>query len=224
MRHIKICGASLVLASLVCGAAAAYDTLLSPEAVREAYFLGQRNDAKTAAFLGRYTKHLPLPKSGPYVSEIELFTPYAQLIQISQLRTIGYSAQQAERDYHKQGDTLRVRVLIRFTPTYGLQAALSSSQRAAGKAAIRLRAEDFWRDFTIHFIQRRDGEEKTIKPFGGWSEPHYVRTAEGGSVLDGADLWLLFDAADVASAPAKIDVLTPDGQHVVSAFDLEKLK
>jgi len=43
----------------------AYDTDLSDTAVREAYFLGQRNDEKTRAFFEPYTRHLPLPNPAP---------------------------------------------------------------------------------------------------------------------------------------------------------------
>ncbi len=64
-------------------AAFAYDTELSDIAVREAYFLGQRNDEKTRTFFAPYTQHLPLPKKGPYVSEIRLLTPLAQVVQAS---------------------------------------------------------------------------------------------------------------------------------------------
>jgi hypothetical protein len=197
---------------------------LSPEAVREAYFLGQRNDEKTAAFRSQYVKRLPLPQSGPHVSEVELLTPYAQLVQTSKTRTLGYSAQQAELDYRKQGDTLRLRVLIRFTPTYTLQSAFSSSQKSSGTMGIALRAEDFWRDFSFRFVQREAGQDKTIEPFEVWGEPLYRRNGEAGSALDGAEVRLAFDAADVASGSARVEVLTPDGQRVKAEFDLEKLK
>ena len=96
----------------------AYDTYLSDTAVREAYFLGQRNDGKTRAFFEPYTKHLPLPRSGPYVSEIHLLTPLAQVVKVSSRTTGGYSAQQAQLDYRDRGDSLLLEVHIEFTPTY----------------------------------------------------------------------------------------------------------
>lgn len=96
----------------------AYDYSLSPEAVREAYFLGQRTDQKLAEFFSDYTHHLPFPKSGPYISEIQLLTPYAQIVELSSQNTAGYSAQQAWKDYQTRGDLIRVRVRIEFTPSY----------------------------------------------------------------------------------------------------------
>ena len=220
MRHTKIRAAFLTLTFLVFVSAQAYDTGLSSQAIREAYFLGQPHDERTVAFLSQYVQPLPLPKSGPHVSEVEILTPYAQAVQHSMRRTTGYSAQQAEEDYRKQGDTLRVRVQIRFTPTYALHAAVSSSRRATGNSEIQLRAEDFWRHFTFRLTQQQDGEERLLEPFDVWSEPIYLR----GWALDGAYVWLLFDATKVTSDPVKVGVRTPDGQHILAVFDLAKLR
>jgi hypothetical protein len=224
MRNVVVRVAFLALAFCAFVSAEAYDTTMSPQAVREAYFLGQRNDEKTAAFLSQYVQRLPLPKTGPHVAEVEILTPYAQAVQDSMRRTIGYSAQQAGEEYRKQGDTLRVRVQIRFTPTCALQAAVSSSRKVTGKSGIQLRAEDFWRDFTFRVTQQQDGEEQPLEPFDVWSEPIYLRPRVGISALEGADVWLLFDATKVTSDPVKVGVRTPDGQHILAVFDLAKLR
>lgn len=83
---------------LVCPYSSVLAANLSDEAVRDAYFLGQRNDEKTTQFLETYRRYLPMPQSGLYVSEIELFTPYAETVDLSRQRTFGYSAQQAEQE------------------------------------------------------------------------------------------------------------------------------
>ena len=77
-----LCG-SLALAAVLLAAQAlfAYEVPLSSHSVREAYFLGQRNDQKTAEFFAPYKKPQPLPQSGPHVAEIALLTPYAQVDQ-----------------------------------------------------------------------------------------------------------------------------------------------
>ncbi len=72
----------------------AFDTSLSDQAVREAYFLGQRRDDSMAAFLNKYTKLLPAPKSGAHINSITFLTPFALLVQYSS-RQPNYSAQQA---------------------------------------------------------------------------------------------------------------------------------
>ena len=43
---------------------------LPDQAVREAYFLGQRHDGTYPRLLQKYTKFLPPPKTGPYMSFI----------------------------------------------------------------------------------------------------------------------------------------------------------
>lgn len=50
-----------------------YEAPLSDEAVREAYFLGQRRDETTAHLLETYRRYFPIPKSGPQIYSVELF-------------------------------------------------------------------------------------------------------------------------------------------------------
>jgi len=194
----------------------AYETELSSEAVREAYFLGQRKDEKMAQFLEPYGKHLPLPEKGPYVSEIKLFTPYAQVVDTSRQRAAGYSVQQAERDYRDRGDTILVFVRIQFTSTYGYAQAVASANRAAGVEGATAPPQDFWKDF-------REGlslGEKWIEPLSQHGEPVYGE--ETGLV--GAVVWLEFSARDVASENGTVEVFTPGDGHVVSSFDLSQLR
>ena len=66
----------------------AMDAPLSEEAVREAYFLGQHHDQSLAQFLDRYTRVLPPPETGPAISAVTFFTPYALAAQLSSQRTM----------------------------------------------------------------------------------------------------------------------------------------
>src|SRR5580765_2702694 len=102
----------------------AFESPLSDSAVREAYFLGQRNDQKTSDLLKLYTRSFPLSDKGPYISEIHLLTPYAQVVATSSQHSTGYSAQQAAADYHGRGDTLLLQVRIEFTVTYTYEDAV----------------------------------------------------------------------------------------------------
>ena len=111
--------AILTSALLMTSVAFAFKAPLSDEAVREAYFLGQRHDDRTAQFLETYRRYSPVPKTGPHVSVVELYTPYAQAVEASSKHGAGYSAQQARQDYQARGDSLRVGVYVRYTPTYG---------------------------------------------------------------------------------------------------------
>src|SRR5258708_20668507 len=141
----------LATALFVTAPAFPFDLSLSSESVREAYFLGQRNDNKLTQALDPYTKRLALPESGPYISEIKLFTPYAQIIDISRQQAGHYSAQQAQQDYRERGDTLLVFVRIEFTATYSYPQAVASATIVAKQQGISLHRQDFWKDFRFYF-------------------------------------------------------------------------
>jgi hypothetical protein len=193
-----------------------YEVPLDSHSVREAYFLGQRNDEKTTEFLSAYVKHPPFPEKGPYISEIELLTPYAQVLEMSREKTVGYSAQDAEEDYRRRGDTIRVRVRIEFTPTYGPIEAHKSDQD--GVQGLTLRPPDFWKAFRIGLKQH----EQWIEPCEIYGEPTYEPFP--GGQMTGALVWYVYDAHEVASEEVSVEVFTPDGQHVVATFDLAKLR
>jgi hypothetical protein len=198
----------------------AYDTDLSDTAVREAYFLGQRNDEKTRTFFEPYTRHLPLPKSGPYISEIHLLTPLAQVVKVSSRTTSGYSAQQAHIDYRDRGDSLLLEVHIEFTPTYNQMAERRSSNNSKGEKGTVSRSEDFWQDFRYGIKQKEDWiEARSMR-----GDPEYERSDRYGSNgLIGAWVYLDFDTRNVPSDDTEVHVVTPDGQDVTVTFDLSKL-
>jgi len=198
----------------------AYDTDLSDTAVREAYFLGQRNDEKTRSFFEPYTRHLPLPKSGPYVSEINLLTPLAQVVKVSSRTTGGYSAQQAHLDYRDRGDSLLLEVHIEFTPTYSQIDAVRPSSKDGAEKGIVMRTEDFWQNFRYGIKQKEDW----IDPRSMNGEPEYGSSdSYGSALLIGAWVYLDYDARNVPSDDTEVHVFTPDGQDVSVTFDLSKL-
>lgn len=127
----------------------AFDAPLSPEAVRDAYFLGQHNNQSTLSFFSQYVKTLPVPDKGAYISEVEIYTPYTQIVEASRRRSGNYSAQQAEQDYRHGHDKLYIRIRINFTDTYG---ALELYRSAKGDKQLSGRDEplpDFYRDFRV---------------------------------------------------------------------------
>src|SRR3989441_437831 len=206
----RIPSALLALRLLTAQVSAAYENPLDPISVREAYFLGQRNDDKLAEFLAQYVKRLPLPKQGPHIAEIELRTPYEQVVVRSHQHSIGYSAQQAEKDYRAQSDLIVLRVQINLTPSYSGY----SVQTAPGSAQPR--PEDFWRDFSIRLIQ-----DKPITPKKITGRPLYRGRLRPYS---GVDVELEFETVQISSGPVRVEVLTPEGQSVDVEYDLEKLR
>ena len=187
---------------------------LSDTAIRDAYFLGQRNDQKTAEFLKLYTRSLPLPDKGPYIAEIDLLTPYAQIVSDCSRHSIGYSAQQAAADYHGRGDTLLLQVRIELTPTYTYDDAVRTANDTAAELNRQLYPEDFWQAFQFKFSQ----EEETFEPRAVSADPieGAASPSDRGPTLHGSIVSLEFEAESVEPGIVQIGVTTPTGQHVTT--------
>ena len=244
----------VTIALLLPAPSSAFDAPLSPEAVRDAYFLGQHNNQSTLSFFSQYVRTLPAPSKGPYIAEVELYTPYTQIIETSRRRSGNYSAQQAELDYRHHHDKLYIRVRIDFTDTYGLElyrSAKGDQEQSSSDKPL----PDFYRDFRVGLSQRSgpDREDRWIEPFRIILQPSYVQnsnhypfipedlglssyaaandaspyaySAVNGYVYPTGWLaWLVYDASDVASDDATVEVITTDGQHVSVPFDLTSLR
>jgi hypothetical protein len=182
---------SLAAALLVAQPALSFQSPLSEESVREAYFLGQRNDQTTLAFFNPYVRTPYIrtsdrPQTGPVVSEVELYTPFVQLVELSSRRN-NYSAQQASLDYHRGTDTVFVRVRIEFTPTYGNPQYLAGVYSNSVRPAPPAQRADFSQDFRISFMQ----SDRRIEPLS--VQFHLTNTPTGGHFPfdpDGVGAWV----------------------------------
>jgi hypothetical protein len=177
----------------------AYGHPLTDEAVRDAYFLGQDFDRSTA-FLTQYVQSLPVPERGPHVAEVELRTPYWQVVEASRENTLDYSAQQAAADYRKRGDFLQVRLKVLFTPTY------------TG------RADDFWRGISVGLVQK-----KHMAATGVSAKLLYASDPDGYTWVTGANVFIDFSVAGVDSDSVEVEVIPPEGPSVHVTFDLNRL-
>jgi hypothetical protein len=200
----------------------AFEMPLTDRAVREAYFLGQRNDQKTVEFLNLYARLLPLPDKGPYVSEIHLLTPCAQVVSVSSRHSTGYSAQQAAADYHGRGDTLLLQIRIEFTVTYTYADAVRTASDTAGELNRHLDPEDFWRAFRFKLSQN----DQSFEPFDTYADPIYASSSpsDATSTLRGAIVYLEYDASQFESVPTQAEVIPPATAPVLAKFDLSKLR
>jgi hypothetical protein len=244
--------AILAAALLLVPPSLAFQSPLSDEAIRDAYFLGQRNDEATANLFLSYLKILPPPKSGPYVSEVEFYTPYSQLVERSRLHSVGYSAQQATKEYRATSDTVYVRIRIDFTATYGAFELYRSGRLLdAPKRGSESQRPDYYRDFRVGLAQK----DQWIEPLSiqivpaGWQRSGHVsfwnffaapflapasfRTGSSNGrgssqgyayCFIGWDVWVQYDAGDVESDDATVEVFTTDGQHIAVPFDLSRLR
>ena len=197
----------------------AFDTPLSDQAVREAYFLGQRRDETMATLLNKYTKPLPPPKTGPYVTSITFLTPFALLVQHSS-RQSNYSAQQAALDHRDQPEFVRIMVQIQLTDSYGAYIVRPTGPRSGSPTGFLPRPYDFWKDFDVQV----SSEDRKLRPFSSSGQPNFSCSEDGGCLLVGATLWFDFYAEDFASGSATIDVNPPEGDPLSLDFDLTHLR
>jgi hypothetical protein len=198
---------------------AAFDTPLSDTAVRGAYFLGQRHDEKLALFLDRYTLRFSEPKTGPYISSVTLFTPYALAAQWAGQQGGPYSAQQAQLDHQKLPELVRVVIQITFTESYGPYLVRPTASRRDSTKGIALRPSDFWKDFRVHVYDR----DSFLIPSNAHGEPTYFCT-DDSCQLSGATLIFDYLADSFPSDTITVRVTPPEGDEVFADFDLDSLR
>ena len=193
---------------------------LSDEAIREAYFLGQRRDESMAQFLARYKKTLSVPDSGPQIASVEFLTPFANLILVSSQRT-NYSAQQAAIDHRAQEGHVAITIQVRFTKFYGAFVAAPTGPRSGCAIGYTLRPADFWKDIDVQVVM----DDKLLEPTDLTGKPDYVCGDEGGGcVLTGATLRVEFPAKLFTSDSATVQIAPPEGPDVSVSFDLTALR
>ena len=199
----------------------AFDTPLSDQAVREAYFLGQRHDGSFPRLLDKYSKRLPAPKSGPYIRSITFLTPFAKLVHFSDAFVGNYSAQQAALDHRNHQETVEITVEILLTYSYGAIIAAPASPRSDKSQTYELRPHDFWRDFQAQVFEGNEIRE----PAHFTGEPTVQCSRYGAYCnLIGATLHLEFPATAFNSDSATIHVVPPEGPEVWVDFDLTALR
>ena len=214
-------GLSILAAALLLSSSSfAFDNPLSDQAVREAYFLGQRRDESFASFMDKYTKHLAPPKTGPHIASITFFTPFALAAQRSSQHSSGYSAQQAALDHRGQTESVKIVVQIFLTDSYPAYIPRPTGSRSGSPTGYVLRPFDFWKDFNVQAFS----EDHELRPFTSSGEPNYLCSEDGGCTLRGATIQVEFLAESFASDSATIQVIPPEGDPVSLGFNLTRLR
>ena len=217
MRHLFRVFARFLVVLCVALTASAFDNPLSDEAVREAYFLGQRHDA---SFLTNYIKFLPLPKTGPHISSVTFLTPFARLTQSSSNYVGNYSAQQARLDHLGQEEIVEIIVEIRLTPSYGAFISSPLSSRSSSPPDFTPRSSLFWKDF---HVQIYDGDQ-SLSPADFDGHANHSCGRRGPCVMTGATLKFEFPADAFTSDSATIHIDPSEGDPVSVEFDLTRLR
>jgi hypothetical protein len=216
------------IATLLCilsPAANAYDKQLDSHAIYEAYILGQRNDKSTGDFLAPYLTEITEPQNDVHIAQIELLTPYAQIVDESRRKASdGYAEEQAIQDYKAHGNTVKVNVTLMLPSAYPKTAEskeVPTPPPATGSEKSAIRPENFWQHFQFNLKQ----SGKTIPSRGISNQPiHSTATNTAPAVLTGENVWLEYDVKDVASELTDVEVVTPQGKVIKATFDLKKLR
>jgi hypothetical protein len=215
---------ALSLSFLLITPAFSMDVHLSEEAVREAYFLGQRHDESMGELLAKYVKSLPPPQSGPYITSVTFYTPYALAVFDSSQHNFNYDAQDAELDHRKQPEIVRVDIQISLTDSYGPYIMKPTNSRYASPIGIGLRSGDFWKDFRVRVFSVNGREETQVWPVDAGGYPFYSCDGYGGCVLTGAAIHFDYPAESFASDCAAVRIDPPEGDTVAVEFDLSTLR
>jgi hypothetical protein len=187
---------------------------LSPEQVREAYFLGETtDDQKVVTFLDLYIHRLPYPKKGPYVESVEFRSPYEQVVLRSRQHLNNYSAADAQRDYDGNPKLVLLRILIFATPSY-----TGPTPPTKQSGVWRWTYEDFVKGFQFAIAQERTLEPQKVTVGPACPPPNQCEPFSGVEVL------LQFEAEQFTPGIANIQIRTPDGQEVRTEFNLDALK
>ncbi len=207
MKPTQRFGLSVLLVVAIALPALAYEYPLSSTSIREAYLLGNRRDEHTAEFFAQYTHHFPAAKTGPYVDEIGIETPFSQIVEHCG-SAYNYHSQDAEEEFRNKPMFFRAHVQIFRFPVFSPEATLTY-------------APDYWKDFKIQLMQDKEIPSKTV-----YAELLYPPTDQdyGTSLPIGVRVEFEYDAERVDNAPTTVRVTMPDGQEIESTFNLERLR
>jgi hypothetical protein len=220
MRHVFRVSASLLMALCVSVPALPLTTPLSEEAIREAYFLGQRHDGTYPSILGKYIKNLPPPKSGPYISSVTFLTPFMQLVGYSDGYIGNYSAQKALLDHRGHEEFVLIFIEIQLTDSYGRLIPPPPNWRSRSPQALVPRPSDFWRDFQVQIYNG----DQPLNPYDFHGHPIYGCARRGPCILTGATVELDFRADSFTSDSSLIQIIPPEGDPVSVDFELTHLR
>jgi hypothetical protein len=202
----------------------AYEVPLKPVSINEAYVLGRRNDTATAEFMNPYIKQLTAGTEHPDITQIEILTPFAQMVDLSRRNaTNQYTEEHAGDDYRRRGDKIIVQITLILPAAYAKAKKTLSpeSPLPTQNKESSLAPENFWQNFRFNLKQNG----KVVPTRSVHNQPIYsTATKNTPAVLDGATVQLEYDAKDVGSDLATVEVLTPESKTVSTSFDLQKLR
>jgi len=195
--HERIYSALIVLLGLSLAVPVpAYDSYLSEQDIRDAYFLGTRGGL-APQFLAQYSHWVPDLHQGTCTTEIRLETPFLQVVNYT-AKARNYSAQDAVKAF--QDKPMKFRLFLNVC--YMREAPPPESVK-------------------IKVIQNK----KQLVPASD-KRLFYAEPASELSDLapNGERAQMEFDAQTIDSSPLTIQIDTPDGQHCTTDLDLQAIR
>lgn len=190
----------------------AFDYPLSETSIRAAFLTGNGN--RNSELFSKYIHNFSAPDSGPYVASIRLETPFEQVAQRGATAS-NYHAPEAEQEFLGKRLPFRVAVEIQFTPTY----PESQNRESNGAYSLLQPLPDYQNDFQIDVSQ-----DNTITPLASRA---YLASSNFSNTVWGIQAIVIeqeFDPEKIDSSDLTVEVHTPDGQDIATAFDLSQLR
>lgn len=209
---------TFAILALITLPALAYQYPLSSIDIRDAFFIGNRNDDLTAALFAKYSRTLPAPETGPYVAEIELDTPFLQVARRAE-GAVNYDSLDAVQEFQSKPMEFRVHVKFYFTSTY-MPLPVAHTE---GIPVETPSYQDFWNDFKVRLIQDKEVRPKSTA--GAAIFPMWGADGDGPPPSPiGGRIDVDYDPEKIDTADVTVEVITPDGQDIVVPFDLSRLQ
>ncbi len=195
-------------------ATVAFEYPLSETAIRSAFLTGQATDGRNSQLFVKYVRDFPAPETGPYIARIRLETPYEQVAKVGATASNSHT-QEAEQEFLGKSLPFRVSVEIQFTPTY----PAFDLAEPSGAYSLLQPLPDYQRDFQIDVSQG-----STIEPESShaYINPSYFSNTVWG--IQGVVIEQEYDPKKIDSSDLTVEVRTPDGQDVVTTFDMAELQ
>lgn len=191
------CAVSVLLSALFAIQARAYDSYLSEQAIRDAYFLGSRQGGLTPEVLAQYSHWGRELHEGNCTTEIRIETPFLQVANYTS-KVPNYSSPDAVKAFYDK--PMRLRMFLNIC--YMQEAPPPNSV----KVKIILNQKEV--------IPASDNRLFYAEPLNEYSD----------LPANGERVQLEFDARAIESSTLSVQIDTPNGQRVVTDIDLQSIR
>lgn len=214
-NRVPLVLAWLTLTVFFAPVAAAFVQKLHSEEIQEAFSIGRSTDPDTVKqFFEKYSRMLDCPPKGACVNSIELRTPFEETALRSHQNNPSYTEQDAEVEYRAHPAVVSVHIFVLYPLDFSSGDGSDSGTEPQ---------PDGQGGYSFYGFRIRLSQENTIKPMS--VRERSIALGDSSSVYGGEEEIIVdFDPSTLRSEPARIKLITPDGQVVATEFDLRDLK